>query len=166
MRPNLFEVKIESERNPKRDMVISSMWLLMDILHMQVDVCFLRSGRGRHYNGLPMYRKNIIAFPQELAEVKQMLFFWTNVRVGDVVNVEPDHADEPVQRCRVTAVLPAGFAVERPDGTAADVPLERVRQRVVLPWKPEDLRDHSTAREKNSHTHTLAHIHSVLSKRH
>ena len=61
--------------------------MLCSVLHMQVDVCFLRFGRGRHYNGLPMYRKNIIAFPQELAEVKQMLSFWTSVRVGDVVNV-------------------------------------------------------------------------------
>ena len=31
--------------------------MLCAMLHMQVDVCFLRSRRGGHYTGLPMYRK-------------------------------------------------------------------------------------------------------------
>ena len=29
--------------------------MLCSVLHMQVDVCFLRFGRGRHYNGSPLY---------------------------------------------------------------------------------------------------------------
>lgn len=110
-------------------------------LHMQVDVCFPRFGRGKHCNGLPVYCKNIIGFPQELAEVKQILSFCTNVRVADIVNVQPADERLALQRCRVVALLPTSFRVERPDGTHEVVPLERVQQRVVLPWKPSDLGD-------------------------
>ena len=74
--------------NSKYATIIEEM--LCSILHMQVDVCCLRSGRGKHYTGLPLYRKNIIAFPQELAEVKQILAFWTNVREGDELHVDAD----------------------------------------------------------------------------
>ena len=116
--------------------------MLCSVLHMQVDVCFLRFGRGRRYQGLPLYRKNIIAFPQELAEVKQMLSFWTSLRPGDVVNVEFSVDDTfVVERCRVVGVLAAGFSVERAEGQRKEVKMEDVKQRVVLPWKPEDLRD-------------------------
>ena len=86
--------------------------------------------------------EDIIAFPQELAEVKQLLSFWTNVREGDVVNVELVGAPSTFARCRVVALLLQGFTVEHANGSVEDVPLERVKQRVLLPWKPEDLRDH------------------------
>ena len=71
-----------------------------------------------------------------------MLSFWTSLRPGDVVNVEFSVGDTfVVERCRVVGVLPVGFLVERADGQRKEVKMEDVKQRVVLPWKPEDLRD-------------------------
>ena len=110
---------------------------------MQVDVCFLRFGRGRQYNGLPLYRKNIIAFPQELSEVKQLLNFWTSLSENDVVNVEPPPGTVgDVKRARIMTVQPSGFDVKYRDYSIEFVKLERIRQRVQLPWRPEDLREH------------------------
>ena len=63
--------------------------MLVALLHMQVDICYMRPGRRKQYTGLPCFRKNIIAFPQELSEVKQLLNFWTSLSPNDVVNVEP-----------------------------------------------------------------------------
>ena len=42
---------------------------------------------------------------------------------------------------RALSALPPTAKMERPNGVVQEVPLERVKQRVVLPWKPEDLRD-------------------------
>ena len=118
--------------------------MLVALLHMQVDVCYMRQGRRRQYNGLPAFRKNIIAFPQELSEVKQLLHFWTSVEVGDLVNVHPAAGSSPgslVLRARVLALQPKGFDVALPDGSQEFVEYARVRQRVRLPWKPQDLHD-------------------------
>ncbi len=120
--------------------------MLVALLHMQVDVCYLRQGRQRHYTGMPAFRKNIITFPQELAEVKQLLHFWTSLAPNDVVNVAPadDAADavaQGVARARVVALQAAGVLVEHADATREHVNFARVRQRVRLPRKPQDLRD-------------------------
>ena len=61
--------------------------MLVALLHMQIDVCHFRQGRKKRYEGLARFRKNIIAFPQELQEVKQMFHFLTNLNIGDLVNV-------------------------------------------------------------------------------
>ena len=63
--------------------------MLVALLHMQVDICYMRPGRRKQYTGLPSFRKNIIAFPQELSEVKQLLNFWTSLSENDIVNVQP-----------------------------------------------------------------------------
>ena len=120
--------------------------MLVALLHMQVDVCYLQQGRRHQYTGMPAFRKNIIAFPQELAEVKQLLHFWTSLVPNDVVNVAPaddaaDAAAQGVVRARVVALRAAGVLVEHVDATREHVNFARVRQRVRLPRKPEDLRD-------------------------
>ena len=119
--------------------------MLVALLHMQVDVCYLRQGRRRQYTGLPAFRKNIIAFPQELAEVKQLLHYWTSVKPNDIVNVLPADgavgaAARDIVRARVVALQDGGFLVEL-RASRVFVPFQRVRQRVVLPWTPQDLRD-------------------------
>lgn len=117
--------------------------MFVALLHMQVDVCYMRPGRRRQYTGLPSFRKNIIAFPQELTEVKQLLNFWTSISPSDIVNVEPrSRFLGNAVRARVVAVRPDGFDVQYATGTSEFVKLERIRQRVHLPWRPEDLRDH------------------------
>ena len=63
--------------------------MLVALLHMQVDICYMRPGRRQQYTGLPSFRKNTIAFPQELPEVKQLMNFWTSLSPNDIVNVEP-----------------------------------------------------------------------------
>ena len=94
------------------------------------------------------FRKNIIAFPQELAEVKQILNFWTSAVVGDLVNVNPpdglvtDVTAWP-RRARIVALLDGnGFTVTYANGVDEQIPYQRVRQRVVLPWKPREIREH------------------------
>ena len=116
--------------------------MLVALLHMQVDICYMRPGRRQQYTGLPSYRKNIIAFPQELPEVKQLMNFWTSLSPNDVVNVEPvpgvlGHAS----RARIISVQHDGFRVEYGDGSFEFVTVDRIRQRVQLPWRPEDLRE-------------------------
>ena len=37
--------------------------MLVALLHMQINVCYLRQGRRRQYSGMPAFRKTIIAFP-------------------------------------------------------------------------------------------------------
>ena len=117
--------------------------MLIALLHMQVSVCYFRPGRNKQYNGLPSFRKNIIAFPQELSEVKQLFNFWTTLSENDIVNVHPlDNSDHKVRQARILSVQNHGFKVEYGDDRTEEyVAMERVQQRVKLPWLPVDLRE-------------------------
>jgi hypothetical protein len=79
--------------------VVESM--LVALGHMQVSVCYLRSARQGPRRGLmPAFHKNIICFPQDLAELRQLRHFFANLRVNDVVNVRLEQQS--------AAVRPAG----------------------------------------------------------
>ena len=58
--------------------------MLVALNHMQVDVCYLRR------TGLSGFRKNIISFPQDAVELTNLKTFWTNLKVGDIVNVSQE----------------------------------------------------------------------------
>merc|ERR1712115_735442 len=51
--------------------------MLVALQHMQVDVCFLAKSR------LSGFRKNIISFLQDNAELKNFMTFWSNLSIGD-----------------------------------------------------------------------------------
>ncbi len=113
--------------------------MLVALLHMQVAVCYLRQGRRRQYNGMPAFRKNIIAFPQELAGMKQLPRFWTSVKAGDLVNAAPaeevsDEGAAGLRRAKVLALKPSGFDVRDGDDLSEEhVPFARIRARVCSP---------------------------------
>ena len=120
--------------------------MLLALLHMQVDVCYLRQGRRRQYNGMAAFRTNIIAFPQELHEMKHFLRYWTTLGPDDLVNVSLDDVDgasgvEELYRGRVLGLQAGGFDVQFQNGEVCFVPFERTRSRAKLPWRPSDLRD-------------------------
>ena len=116
--------------------------MLVALLHMQVDICYMRPGRRKQYTGLPSFRKNIIAFPQELPEAKQLFNCWTTLSANDVVNVQPaSGSNADVKRARIVSVQNHGFHVEYSDLSRGYVEMERIQQRVKLPWRPEDLRE-------------------------
>ena len=119
--------------------VVESM--LVALAHMQVDVCYLR-GQGGRASGMTAFRKNIISFPQELEDLRQLRTFWTSLEVGDVVNVTMQPGDPPtravVRDLRGTEVL-----LQLSAGSGHQwVDLQCVAQRIRLPWKPSDLRHH------------------------
>ena len=58
--------------------------MLVALNHMQVDVCYLRR------TGASGFRKNIISFPQDAVELKNFQTFWSNLKVGDIVNVSQE----------------------------------------------------------------------------
>ena len=108
--------------------------MLVALLHMQVDVCHFRRGRRLMPQLIPTFRKNIIAFPQELSEVKQLFFFLTHLSVGDVVSVV---VGETVRRARVCDFTNEGFFVQFDrELTRRPVSFLQIRQRIVLPWRP------------------------------
>ena len=117
--------------------------MLLALLHMQVDVCFLRRRKSGAPTGLTCFRKNIIAFPQGLSEVKQLFHFLTSLQIGDLVNVEAPEGDSNADRlrgARVTGFTEDGFTVGCGFGNnIANVTFAQVRQRIVLPWGPCDL---------------------------
>ena len=119
--------------------------MLVALLHMQVDICYMRPGRRKQYTGLPCFRKNIIAFPQVLSEVKQLFNFWTTPSENDIVNVQPgihiDWGQADIKRARIVSVRNHGFHVEYGDLSREYVQMERIQQRVKLPWRAEDLRE-------------------------
>ena len=90
-----------------------------------------------------VFEKNIIAFPQELSEAKQLLNFWTTLQENDVVNVSPKAGSiGDMKRGRILHVRNNGFDVMYHDFQQEFVEVERIQQRVKLPWRPEDLREH------------------------
>ena len=46
-----------------------------------------------------------------------------------------------MQRARIVTVQPSGFDVQYADHRVEYVAFDRIRQRVLLPWRPEDLRE-------------------------
>lgn len=118
--------------------------MLVALLH--IVVCNMRPGRRRQYTGLPSFRKNIIAFPQELSEVKQLLMFWASVSQNDLVNVGPPSGVLGyAKRARILCVKPDGFDFQYATGTFEFIKIERVRQRLQMPWRSEDLRENFIA---------------------
>ena len=116
--------------------VVESM--LVSLSHMQVDVCYLRGHKGQK-SGVTSFRKNIISFPQDVHELRQLQTFWTALECGDIVNVFLDKG--PSRRARVCEirgqeVLVRTSDTEKPCWVSRDC----VHQRLLLPWKPTDLR--------------------------
>ena len=59
--------------------------MLVSINHMMVDVCHFKYG-------ITGFTKNIISFPQELNELKQLAALISSLEVGDIVNVRLEQA--------------------------------------------------------------------------
>ena len=118
--------------------------MVVALQHMQISVCTMRGFSGK--SGLSCFRKNIICFPQELLELQQLQELMSNLSPNDAVDVaiqEPG-ADTPVlRRARILDRLQSGFLVDVPGHSSClSVTREQIRRRVVLPWKPADLRDY------------------------
>ena len=63
--------------------------------------------------------------------------------MSDLVNVADPEDPVNVRRGRILQILPDGFQVHfSSEDVVETVPLSNIRQRLVLPWRPEDLRDH------------------------
>ena len=100
------------------------------------------SGKG----GLACFRKNIICFPQELLELQQLQELISNLSPHDLVDVavqEPGSETPILRRARILSREDFGFFVDVP-GHSSRLAVKRnqIRRRVVLPWKPSDLRDY------------------------
>ena len=108
--------------------------MLVALNHMQVDVCYLRR------TGLSGFRKNIISFPQDAVELKNLRTFWTNLTVGDIVNVS--QAEGPPRRASIKQLTPESLQVQyaEEENTTA-VHFDDIQQRLLLPWNPRDFQD-------------------------
>ena len=117
--------------------------MVVALQHMQISVCTMRGFSGKQ--GLACYRKNIICFPQELLELRQLHEFFSKVAPLDVVTVIlKDRSNLPIQRrARLLQRTDTGF-LANVDGyeQPLEIAHEQIRQRIRLPWKPCDLRDH------------------------
>ena len=130
--------------------------MLIALNHMQVSVCYLWS-RGSLCKGLraiPGFKKNIISFQQDVADLKNLAHFFSSLGENDIVNVRQRQNDaqdsdnaSTLRRARVLQLMPEGVQVEFADDEAGYcherrvVALEDVEQRVQVPWKPRDLAD-------------------------
>ena len=81
--------------------------MLVALNHMQVDVCYLRR------TGLTGFRKNIISFPQDAVELKNFQTFWSNLKIGDIVNVLVEKG--PPRRAAIRSLSPESLQVEYPE---------------------------------------------------
>ena len=118
--------------------------MLVALHHMQVSVCTVGRGSRKH-GGMTNFRKNIISFPQELNELKQLVALISSLEVGDIVNVRlaSESADaEVVHRAKVHAVKAKSFQVEVASGELHEVGVHQIAERLKLPWKPINLRDY------------------------
>ena len=119
--------------------------MLVALHHMQVDTCHFQRRRGGE-PGLPLFRKNIISFPQELLEIKQLHHFFSNLSPNDVVNCTVALAGDTIPRdyrARLLSRTDDGWLVEFHDGgEALEIQTSCISRRVQLPWKPADLRDY------------------------
>ena len=111
--------------------------------HMQVSVCTF--GLDSKRPGLPSFRKNIISFPQEINELKDIILFRSNLSKGDVVTVVAGLGGEETRehRCRIVNIANGDVEIELSDSerTLATVSIDDIHRRIKLPWKPQDLRD-------------------------
>ena len=119
--------------------------MLVAMHHMQVSVCTVGTAARKGF-GMTTFRKNIISFPQELNELKEMLAFMSNLSVNDSVNVRIAlQPEEPatLRRARIREIHASTFLVELgDDGSFHTVQCTDIEQRLKLPWKPQLLRDH------------------------
>ena len=110
--------------------------MLAAMNHMQVSVCTVGTS-SRRGSGMFTFRKNIISFPQELDELKQMLAFLSNLQVNDAVNVRlaltPDEPAQPY-KARVLEIRDTNFKVQLGhDGSTHTVKCTDIEQRLKLP---------------------------------
>ena len=126
--------------------VVESMLVALD--HMQVSVCYLRNAR-KFGRGIPAFHKNIISFPQDINDMKNLAHFFSTLATNDIINVRvsaPDGSEgetcpRTVRRARVLQLEATGVRVviENDDVESRTVPLEDIERRVQVPWKPRDL---------------------------
>ena len=118
--------------------------MVVALQHMQISVCTLRGFSGKE--GLSCYRKNIISFPQELLELRQLHEFFSRLELHDTVNIAcPDATTGAtlLRRARLLERTETGFLAKLEDcDTPQEVVYSQIRQRIRLPWKPSDLRDY------------------------
>ena len=108
--------------------------MLVALNHMQVDVCYLRR------TGLSGFRKNIISFPQDAVELKNFQTFWSNLKVGDIVNVSQNKG--PPRRASIKELTPDSLHVQyAEEENTTSVNFADIQQRLLLPWNPRDLQD-------------------------
>ena len=122
--------------------VVESM--VVALQHMQISVCTLRGFSGMQ--GLSAFRKNIISFPQELFELRQMHEFFARVTPNDLVNISCQDTASGVtrlHRARLMERTDDGFLAKF-EGETSLRPVEynQIRERISLPWKPSALRDY------------------------
>mgnify|MGYP003329885884 CR=1 FL=1 len=120
---------------------------------MQVSVCYLwsRGNISKGHRGIPGFKKNIISFPQDIADLKNLQHFFSNLSENDVVNVrvrageaDDEETTSTLRRGRVLQLLPEGVQVQLDDEEdtvrqCRIVDLKDIEQRVQVPWKPRDL---------------------------
>ena len=102
--------------------VVESMLIALN--HMQVSVCYLwsRGSLSKGHRGVPGFKKNIISFPQDIADLKNLQHFFSSLGENDVVNVrvragdtEDEEAPSTLRRGRVLQLLPEGVQVQLDD---------------------------------------------------
>ena len=119
--------------------------MLVALAHMQVSYCYFR-GR-RQSAGMPFFHKNIICFPQELAQLRELLNFFINLKIKDTVNVhwQPhDKYEKNLYKATVVSIQPEFIRVKidyNGQQYYVDADKSDIERRVQLPWQPRDLRD-------------------------
>ena len=110
--------------------------MLVSLQHMQVDTCHFYRRRGGT-PGLPLFRKNIISFPQELLEMKQLHHFLSHLSPNDVVNCRLARAGESIERehrARLVSRTDDGWLVDFGDaGELVEILTSAITRRVQLP---------------------------------
>ena len=81
-------------------------------------VCYLwsRGSLRKGHRGIPGFKKNIISFPQDIADLKNLAHFFSSLGENDVVNVrvragdadDDEEAPSTLRRARVLQLLPDG----------------------------------------------------------
>ena len=85
--------------------------MVVALQHMQISIYTMRGFRGKP--GLACYRKNIICFPQELLELRQLHEFFSRLAPHDVVTVTvPEPNSEAIihRRARLLERTADGFS--------------------------------------------------------
>ena len=89
----------------------------------------------KEHRGIPGFKKNLISFPQDIADLKNHQHFFSSLGENDIVNVrlrsndvEADNSNErygedtlsPLRRARVLQLLPEGVQVQLDDEEGTD----------------------------------------------